>query len=94
MKSKLFDNLRDSGDVVVDHSGRKIAVYSNGDGLVALLVQEDGVEVLHFVAPEEIGDLCAALMRAGKEAKPIADAIETDFEAFTAIAKARGGAYE
>ena len=92
MNNNLFDELRTSGHLVVDCPGRKIAVYANTGGHVVVLCQEDGVEMLNIVMPEEIADLCAALMRVGKEAQPITDAIEADFEAHTAIAKAQGGA--
>lgn len=92
MNHLLFDDLRNSGHVVVDFPGRKIAVFANDSGHVVLMCQEVDVEVCQLVTPDEIGDLCAALMRAGKEAKPVSDAIDADFAAHTAIAKAQGGA--
>lgn len=92
MNDLIFNELREEGHVVVDYPGRKIAVYANTSGHVVLLCQEGGIEMCQLVTPDEINDLCAALMRAGKEAKPIENVMNADFEAFTAIAKAQGGA--
>ncbi len=92
MDNSIFDDLRDSGHVVVDYPGRKIAVYANTSGHVVLLCQEGGEQMCQMVEPDEIGDLIAALAHAANQAKPIADSMCADFEAFTAIAKAQGGA--
>lgn len=92
MDNSIFDDLRGSGDVVIDYPARKIAVYANTSGHVVLLCQDGDEQMLQMIDPDEIGELCAALMRAGKQARPISDAIEADFEAFTAIAKAQGSA--
>ena len=92
MNNNLFDELRISGDLVVDCPGRKIAVFANDGGHVVLLCQEDEVVMAQVVTPEEIGALRAALMRAAMEAQPISDSIDAEFAAHTAIAKAQCGA--
>lgn len=92
MNESTYSELRADGRVVVDFPGRKVVVYPNTSGHVVLMCQDGDERVFQMIAPEEVSALCAALLRAGIEAKPISDAIESEYHTHVAIEMAKGGA--
>jgi len=84
------DQLRDEGCFVIDYPDRKVCVYVNETGEVVLMVEEDGESIYTACDHKEIPALCAALMLAAQQAKPISDALTAEYGAFRVIEKAKG----
>ena len=88
--SAALPAMKADGRVVLDHPGRKLAVYPNTSGHVVLL-GEIGGDSMHFeVQPEEVAALIAAIHRAGTEALATERQLNAEYQTHVAVEKAKG----
>lgn len=79
------------GFVLVNAPARKVAVFANQSGEVAIVSAVDGVEIVTPVDLDEALRLVALLRDAIDDAAPIARHMEAQYAAFNAIEDARIG---
>lgn len=54
---QFWDDMRESGFILVDAPARKIAVFGNTSGQIVIAIEDDGSRVLTTVCLDELSDL-------------------------------------
>ena len=88
MKKIDMQQMRQEGFLVLDHPARKLAVFPNTSGMVAVISEEDGIQSVTVITCDEISAVCKALMDAGNRAQEIDDVLTSSYETNQAIQRA------
>ncbi len=83
-------DAEEDGHVLVNFPARKLAVFANTMGCVALVLEQDGQQTVTELEPQEALDFVAMLCAAINEAVPTYQRNVAEFAAFEAISKAKG----
>lgn len=89
MNDEFWEDMRDEGFLVVDAPARKIAIYANTSGQIAMVTLMDGQTQALTIEPEEVADVVSRLIKSGREADATGKRIASEAFTYLAIEKAR-----
>ena len=81
---QFWEDMRESGFIIVDAPARKIAVFGNTSGQIVIAIEDDGIRVLTTVCLDELSDLQGLLARAQESAFEIDIANQAEFAIWNA----------